>query len=367
MKKILVTKPALPDLDRVTPYLKQIWDTRVLTNSGPLHNKLEEELCKYLGVKYISLFSNATLALMVALKALKIKGEVITTPFSFVATAHSIIWNNNTPVFVDIDNDFNIDPSKIEDAITDKTTAIMPVHCYGMPCKVEEIEAIAKRKNLKVIYDAAHAFGVKYKGQSILNYGDLSILSFHATKIFNTFEGGAIISHTLEMKKHIDKLKNFGFENEIHVSEIGINAKMNEICAAVGLVQLQDIDEIIKERSEIAANYNKLFEGDDLIKTFDFQNLTNNSYYPILVHSKGKFNRDYLYERLREKEIFARRYFYPLISNFAMYKLPNEMINKKFKIAEKLSSEIMCLPIYPGLNKMEQIYIYENINKIKLK
>lgn len=365
MKKILVTKPALPELERVVPYLKQIWDTRVLTNSGPLHNKLEEELCKYLGVKYISLFSNATLALMVALKALKVKGEVITTPFSFVATAHSIIWNNNTPVFVDIDNDFNIDPSKIEDAITDKTTAIMPVHCYGMPCKVEEIEAIAKRKNLKVIYDAAHAFGVKYKDQSVLNYGDLSILSFHATKIFNTFEGGAIISHTLEMKKHIDKLKNFGFENEIHVSEIGINAKMNEICAAVGLVQLQDIDQIIKERSEIASNYHKLFEGDSLIKPFHNQKLTNNSYYPILVQSKGEFNRDFLYEKLREKEIYARRYFYPLISNFAMYKLPNNFKNNEFKIAEKIANQILCLPIYPGLSIKEQEYIVEVIRELK--
>lgn len=365
MKKILVTRPALPELERVIPYFQQIWDSRILTNSGPLHNKLEEELCKYLGVRYISLFSNATLALMVALKALKIKGEVITTPFSFVATAHSIIWNNNTPVFVDIDHDFNIDPSKIEDAITDKTTAIMPVHCYGMPCKVEEIDAIAKRNNLKVIYDAAHAFGVKFKDQSVLNYGDLSILSFHATKIFNTFEGGAIISQTLEMKNHIDKLKNFGFENEIHVSEIGINAKMNEMCAAVGLIQLEDIENILQERSDIANRYHKLLQGNNLIKTFEFQDKTNNSYYPIQIEERGNFNRDYVYNELRSKQIYARRYFYPLISNFAMYKSPNKINQKKYHVANEMAEKILCLPIYPGLEESQQEYIIDNILRLQ--
>ena len=365
MKKILVTKPALPELERVLPYFKEIWDSRVLTNSGPMHNRLEAALCEYLGVKYISLFSNATLALMVALKALKIKGEVITTPFSFVATAHSIIWNNNTPVFVDIGDDFNIDTNKIEDAITDKTTAIMPVHCYGMPCKVEEIEAIAKRRNLKVIYDAAHAFGVKYKDTSILNYGDLSVLSFHATKVFNTFEGGAIVSNSLEMKTQIDKLKNFGFESEVHVSEIGINAKMNELCAAIGLVQLQDIDEVLRERKDIADYYQQLFTGSKLVNTFKHQGLTNNSYYPVLIESEGKFNRDFVYEELRTRGVYARRYFYPLISDFSMYNMLGKSKSRDLAKAQLISDRVLCLPIYPGLEKSEQKYIFNTIVDIQ--
>jgi dTDP-4-amino-4,6-dideoxygalactose transaminase len=365
MKKILVTKPALPELERVIPYFKEIWDSRVLTNSGPMHNKLETALCDYLGVKYVSLFSNATLGLMVALKVLNIKGEVITTPFSFVATAHSIIWNNSTPVFVDIEDDFNIDTNKIEDAITDKTTAIMAVHCYGMPCRVEEIEAIAKRRNLKVIYDAAHAFGVKYKDTSVLNYGDLSVLSFHATKVFNTFEGGAIVSNSLEMKTKIDKLKNFGFESEVHVSEIGINAKMNELCAAIGLVQLQDIDEVLRERKNIAHYYQQLFKGSRLVSTFKHQSLTNNSYYPVLIESEGKFNRDFVYEELRSKGIFARRYFYPLISDFSVYRIPEKSKTRDLAMAKMISDKVLCLPIYPGLEKSEQEYIFNTIVEIQ--
>jgi len=260
-KSIFVTQPCLPPLEEFIPYLQQIWDNKWLTNNGPLHQQLEQELANYLGVKYISLFSNGTLALISALQALNITGEVITTPFSFVATTHSLWWNKITPVFVDIEPDYlNIDPSKIEAAITPLTSAIMPVHVYGNPCLMNEIQRIADKHELKVIYDAAHAFGVQKDGVSVLNHGDLSILSFHATKVFSTIEGGAIICHTEEMKHHIDNLKNFGFRGETTVEEPGINAKLNEVQAAYGLLQLKYIDGFIAKRKAITELYHRLLK-----------------------------------------------------------------------------------------------------------
>jgi len=297
MKNIPVTQPFLPDLKEFTPYLESIWENKWLTNNGPFHQKLELELCNFLGVKYISLFNNATIALITALQALKITGEVITTPYSFVATSHSIIWNGLKPVFVDISpNSFNIDPKKIEEAITKNTTAIMPVHCYSTPCDVEAIQRIAEKHNLRVIYDAAHAFGINYRSQSVLNFGDLSVLSFHATKVFNTFEGGAIICHDKETKERIDKLKNFGIEDELTVTESGINGKMSEINASFGLLQLRYIDFAIKKRQSIDERYREhlaSIDGITIPAKNEFSN-SNFSYFPILVESNYKLTRDEL-------------------------------------------------------------------------
>ena len=321
---ITVTQPCLPPLDEFIPYLKQIWENKWLTNNGPLHQQLEQELADYLGVKYISLFSNGTLALITALQALNITGEVITTPFSFVATTHSLWWNKITPVFVDIEPEYmNLDPSKIEAAITPLTTAIMPVHVYGNPCKMDEIQDIADRHGLKVIYDAAHAFGVKKEGVSVLNYGDLSVLSFHATKVFSTIEGGAIICHSEEMKHHIDNLKNFGFRDETVVEEPGINAKLNEVQAAYGLLQLKYIDSFFAKRKAITELYQVLLNGiKGILFIPDMDGITHcYSYFPILVDEKEYgISRDELYEKLKANSIFARRYFFPLISSFEPYR-----------------------------------------------
>lgn len=364
MSKIFVTKPLLPPLDEFKPYLEQIWKSGVLTNGGQFHQQLEQELCQYLGVKHLSLFSNGTIALVTALQALQIKGEVITTPYSFVATAHSLLWNNIKPVFVDIDpGTLNLDPSKIEAAITSETTAIMPVHCYGNPCDVDEIERIAKKHNLRVIYDAAHAFGVKCHCGSVLNHGDLSILSFHATKVFNTFEGGAIISPDAETKKHIDQLKNFGFIDEVTVTAAGINGKMSEINAAFGLLQLKYVDEAVARRQKIDVFYREKLKA---VKGVSFPRLTNGStqnysYFPVLINSSFPISRDELYQKLKDENIFARRYFYPLISQFPMYSdlisaQPNNLI-----VATKAANEILCLPIYPDLTQSEQERICEVI------
>ena len=350
----MVTQPSLPDLDDFVDLLKDIWDRKWLTNNGKYHQDFEKALAEYLGVKYISLFSNGTLALMTAIQALKLEGEVITTPYSFVATAHALWWNKITPVFVDVDPVYgNLDPEKIEDAITEKTTAILPVHVYGNPCEHQKIKAIAHKHNLKLIYDAAHAFGVEENEKSILNYGDLSILSFHATKVFNTIEGGAIISHTPEMKKHIDHLKNFGFEGEIKVVEPGINAKMNELQAAFGLLQLKDIDNNIRKRKDITNIYRhnlKDIPGISFLK--DKSNTKHNySYFPIFI-DKQKYGttRDKLYEKLKNNSIFGRRYFYPLITDFPPY---SKIANLNLGNAEKIAERVICLPIYPDLNKKE--------------
>ncbi len=366
-KKITVTQPCLPPLEEFIPYLQQIWDNKWLTNNGPLHQQLEKELAEYLGVKFISLFSNGTLALISALQALNITGEVITTPFSFVATTHSLWWNKITPVFVDIEPEYlNLDPSKIEAAITTKTTAIMPVHVYGNPCKIDEIQRIADKHGLKVIYDAAHAFGVKKEGESILNFGDLSVLSFHATKVYSTIEGGAIICHTEEMKHHIDNLKNFGFRGELVVEEPGINAKLNEMQAAYGLLQLKYIDGFINRRKEITELYRSLLVNVVGI-TFmnDMEGVTHGySYFPIIVDEKLYGNsRDGLYDKLKENNIFARRYFYPLISNFEPYcELPSAIPNNLI-VATKSANNVLCLPIYVELSEDEVRMICSIIKK----
>lgn len=356
-KKITVTQPCLPPIEEFIPYLKQIWENKWLTNNGPLHQKLEYDLADYLGVKYISLFSNGTLALITALQALNITGEVITTPFSFVATSHSLWWNKITPVFVDIEPDYlNLDPLKIEAAITPLTTAIMPVHVYGNPCKMEEIQRIADKHGLKVIYDAAHAFGVKKHGVSVLNFGDLSVLSFHATKVFSTIEGGAIISHTEKMKHHIDNLKNFGFRGETVVEEPGINAKLNEIQAAYGLLQLKYIDEFIEKRRLITEHYFYLLKDIPGIRFLPCKKVItySYSYFPILIDESiyGK-SRDELYEKLKDENIFTRRYFYPLISDFEPYRDLLSASPNNLPVATKIAKQVLCLPIYVELNDID--------------
>lgn len=366
VKNIYVTKPYLPPLDEYLPYLRDIWASGHVTNQGPLHNLLEKELQEYLGVRHISLFSNATIALIVALKSLGLRGEVITTPFSFVATSHSILWNSLTPVFADIDpNTCALDINSIRSVVTENTTAIMPVHCYGVPCDISGIENIATEFNLKVIYDAAHAFGVNYNNQSILNYGDLSVVSFHATKIFSTFEGGAIISPTAEKKAEIDLLKNFGFKDELQVSETGLNGKMSEVSAAFGLLQLKHIDHIIKSRKAIADRYfNELNEINGITTIlYPFRDVVNFSYFPISVDPLGPVSRDVLYDGLKNLGVYTRRYFYPLISEMDMYQ-KYKSTSAELKKSFELSGRILCLPIYPDLSSDDQTRVINSILKI---
>jgi len=350
---IYVTQPYLPPLEEFIPYLQQIWDKKILTNSGPFHQQLEQALCDYLGVKHIALFANGTLALVTALQALRITGEVITTPYSFVATSHSLLWNGIKPVFVDIDPDtLNLDPMKIEAAITPQTTAILPVHCYGHPCDVEAIQNIADNYNLKVIYDAAHAFGVKDANGSILRHGDLSVLSFHATKVFNTFEGGAIVCPDAKTKERVDHLKNFGFAGEATVVAPGINGKMSEFNAALGLLQLKYIDRAMARRKEIDAAYRQRLSGIKGIRCVNcgVENVSNFAYFPIFVNSDYSMSRDALYQRLKDNGIHTRRYFHPLISEFPMYRgLPSAGQDVNC-IATGASRQVICLPIYPDLD-----------------
>ena len=367
-KIITVTSPLIPPLDEYIPYLQKIWNSKWITNNGEMHQELERQLANYLGVKYISLFANGTLALITSLQALNITGEVITTPYSFVATTHSIYWNKCTPVFVDVEPDyFTIDPSKIEAAITEKTTAIMPVHVYGHPAKIEGIQKIAEKYKLKVIYDAAHAFGVKKNGLSILNAGDLSVLSFHATKIFSTIEGGAVICHSEEMKHHIDNLKNFGFRGETVVEEPGINAKMNEIQAAYGLLSLKYIDEAIYKRKQIVEQYRNALKSTPGISYLPEQNDVdyNYAYFPIFVdENKYGISRDALYDKLKENNIWGRRYFYPLISSFEPYKeLPSA---HNLHVAEVAAKQVLCLPLYwdLGMNDIERIISLINLRNL---
>ena len=351
-KPIFVTQPSLPPLEELIPYLEQIWENKVLTNGGPFHKQLETALCDYLGVPYISLFSNGTIALVTALKALDIQGEVITTPYSFVATAHSLLWNGITPVFVDIDPvTLNLDPTKIEAAITPRTTAIMPVHVYGHPCDVDAIDAIARQHKLKVIYDAAHAFGVQCHCGSVLNHGDLSVLSFHATKVFNTLEGGAIVCQDAETKRYIDQLKNFGFTSETTVVQTGINGKMNEFNAAVGLLQLKHIDTAIEQRKAIDAAYREGLKDIPGIRchTPPDSLRSNYSYFPIFVEDDYPLTRDQLYEKLKAKGINGRRYFYPLITEFPMYRETREIDHAKLKQAAETANAVLCLPIYANI------------------
>jgi len=360
-KPIYVTRPAMPPLEEFEESLKKIWDNRIITNNGPFHQQFEEALAQYLGVKYISLFSNGTLALVTALQALRITGEVITTPFSFVATTHALWWNNIKPVFVDIEPDhFNIDPEKIEAAITPQTTAILAVHVYGNPCRVDRLQQIADTYGLKLIYDAAHAFGVTISGNSVLNYGDLSILSFHATKTFNTIEGGAIVSPDEKTKKRIDYLKNFGFAGETTVIEPGINAKMNELQAAYGLLQLKYVDGYIAKRKVIAEMYREQLAGIQGIRFLnDMENVHHGyPYFPILIDEKIYRNgRDEVYEKMKKYNIFPRRYFYPLISQFPSYRgLPSAKTDN-LPVAERIAGKVLCLPIYPDLNPEDQLLI----------
>jgi dTDP-4-amino-4,6-dideoxygalactose transaminase len=362
---ILVTKPALPPLKEFQPYLETIWENGWLTNNGPMHQQLERELARYLGVKYISLFSNGTLALISALQALGIKGEVITTPYSFVATTHSLWWNGIKPVFVDIDPlTFNLDPRRIEAAITSQTTAIMPVHVYGNPCQTEEIRRIADRHGLKVIYDAAHAFGVTVNGNSLLEEGDLSILSFHATKVYSTIEGGAIVCHDEQMKHHIDNLKNFGFRGETVVEEPGINAKLNEVQAAYGLLSLRYVDGYIDKRKAVADRYRRDLEGlPGITVLHDIPGVRHAyPYFPILI-DEALFgcSRDALYEALKERHIFSRRYFYPLITDFDTYRsLPSAQASN-LPVANEVARKVLCLPIYPELTDSDQSRVIESI------
>jgi dTDP-4-amino-4,6-dideoxygalactose transaminase len=352
--RIYVTQPHLPPLEEFLPYLQQIWNSRVLTNGGPFHQQLERELCDYLGVSHLSLFANGTLALVTALQALRITGEVITTPYSFVATAHSLLWNGVKPVFVDVDpQTLNIDPGKIEAAITPQTTAIMPVHCYGRPCDVDAIQKIADNYNLKVIYDAAHAFGVQTDKGSILKHGDLSILSFHATKVFNTFEGGAIICPDAKTKQRIDHLKNFGFVDEVTVVASGINGKMSEINAAFGLLQLQHIGAALDRRKAIDARYRELLRDIPGIRCQQGvgETASNHAYFPILVELEYPLTRDALFEKFRRHDIFARRYFYPLISEFPMYRGLSSANRANLPVATDASLKVLCLPIYPALTE----------------
>ena len=351
MKPIYVTQPTLPPLSEFMPYLEKIWDNKILTNGGAFHQQFEKSLCNYLGVKHLALFTNGTIALITALQALRITGEVITTPYSFVATAHSLLWNGIKPVFVDIDPvTLNLDPEKIEAAITPQTTAILPVHCYGYPCDVQRIQQIADNYNLKVIYDAAHAFGVKNEKDSLLNYGDLSVLSFHATKVFNTFEGGAIICNDEKTKRRIDHLKNFGFVDEVTVVAAGINGKMSEINAAFGLLQLQGIDDALTKRKQVDARYRDGLKNVTGIRLSNIgSHVSNYAYFPIFIEK----SRDALYEHLKANHIFGRRYFYPLISDFPMYRGLPSANGANLPVAKKTANEVICLPMYPHLTHEE--------------
>jgi dTDP-4-amino-4,6-dideoxygalactose transaminase len=351
-KSIFVTEPSLPPLESFMPYLEDIWESKNLTNGAKFHQELEEELCEYLGVKHISLFTNGTIALVTALQSLRITGEVITTPYSFVATSHSLLWNGIKPIFVDIDPlTLNIDHRKIEAAITPQTTAILAVHCYGIPCNIEEIQKIADIYNLKVIYDAAHAFGVKKNQRSILLDGDLSVLSFHATKVFNTFEGGAIICPDKRTKQRIDHLKNFGFVDEVTVTATGINGKMSEFNAALGLLQLKHINDNIENRKRCYIAYHEAIKSIPGISCMQIQSDLdyNYSYFPILIDSKYPISRDEVYNNLRNEGVYARRYFYPLITDFSMYRglpsaNPSNLVN-----AKAASNQIICLPMHAQL------------------
>lgn len=359
---IYVVRPNLPPFEEFTKTVKTAWDNRWLTNGGALHQELEIALEKRFDAK-VSLFNNATIGLMTACAVLGLKGEVITTPFSFIATAHSLLWNNLTPVFVDIEpQSLNIDPKKIEAAITDKTSAIMAVHCYGHPCDVEAIEAIAKKHNLKVIYDAAHAFDLDCHCGNILQHGDISVLSFHATKVFNTFEGGAIICRDAALKDKIEQFKNFGIADEEHIEQTGINGKMSEAHAAMGLAQLPNMDEYRKGRERVDALYRselKQVEGIGLLD--NSASKPNYAYFPVLIQDAYPLSRDELFEKLKKNNIIARRYFYPLISDFPMYKNHAGASAVNLPAATKAAKEILCLPIYPDLPESDQMRVIDVI------
>ena len=353
-KLITVTSPLLPDLDEFHELLKEVWDSKWITNNGSFHKKLEAALAEYLKVPYVSLFTNGTLPLLTALQALRITGEVITTPYSFVATTHSIWWNGCRPVFVDIDPATgNIDPARIEAAITPKTTAIMPVHCYGKPCKTKEIQEIADKYGLKVIYDAAHAFGVEVDGESILNAGDMSTLSFHATKVYNTIEGGAMIMHDEVTKKRIDYLKNFGFAGETEVVAPGINSKMDEMRSAYGLLNLKQVDAAIEARHQVAIKYREALRPVSGITFWDdMPGVRHNySYFPIFINAEQYgMTRDELYFKMKSQNVLGRRYFYPLISDFSTYRGLPSATRENLPKAYKMADSVICLPMHHELS-----------------
>jgi dTDP-4-amino-4,6-dideoxygalactose transaminase len=366
MTKTYITQPFLPPLEEFTPYLEKIWQEKWLTNNGSFHRQFESKLAGYLGVSQMSLFTNGTIALITALQALRITGEVITTPYTFVATAHSLLWNKNQPVFVDIDPEtFNLDPEKVEAAITPQTSAILAVHIYGTPCDTEKLQQIADVYGLKLIYDAAHAFGVQHNGESVLNQGDLSILSFHATKVFNTFEGGAIICNDKKLKQRIDYLKNFGFADEVTVMAPGINGKMSEFQAAFGLLQLEYIDQCIASRKTIANLYREELKETQGVRLLPagVEGEGNDSYFPILIEPEYPLTRDELYSKLGEDEIYARRYFYPLVSDFPMYRGLPSADAKNLPIAKQIADQILCLPIYPELSNEQQRTIIQLVTE----
>lgn len=358
---LTVTSPLLPDLSDFNDYLAQIWKNKWITNNGPLHIELEQRLCEYLKIPYISLFTNGTLPLVTALQALRITGEVITTPYSFVATTHALWWNNITPVFVDVDpKTGNIDPDKIEAAITPRTSAIMPVHVYGNPCDTRRIQEIADVYGLKVIYDAAHAFGVEIDGKSILTEGDLSTLSFHATKVYNTIEGGAMVMSDESTKKRIDNLKNFGITDETHVIAPGINSKMDEIRAAYGLLNLKQIDKAIAHRHNVVLRYREALRKVKGISFFDdFLGVKHNyAYFPIFVNEEEYgMNRDALYFKMKEQNVWGRRYFYPLISTFTPYRGFDSAKPEHLPNATRMAEQVICLPLHHLLteNDVERI------------
>jgi len=365
--QITVTSPLLPDLGELNELLKQIWDSKWITNNGSFHKRLEKELCGYLRVPYVSLFTNGTLPLITALQALRITGEVITTPYSFVATTHSLWWNGIKPVFVDIDSATgNLDPNKIEAAITPKTTAIMPVHVYGKPCDTKAIKEIADKYGLKVIYDAAHAFGVEVNGESVLNEGDISTLSFHATKVYNTIEGGAMVMHDETTKKRIDYLKNFGFAGETEVVAPGINSKVDEVRAAYGLLNLKQVDAAIEARHKVAVAYRKALRNVEGITFFDdMPGVKHNySYFPIFVDEKKYgISRDALYFKMREHNVLGRRYFYPLISSFSTYRGLESANPKNLPNAVKMADEVICLPMHHKLSEEDVQKVVSTIIK----
>lgn len=352
---IYVTSPLLPALDEFNLYLKDIWNNKILTNNGNFHQILEQALCDYLKVPYLSLFTNGTLPLMVALQALRITGEVITTPYSFVATTHSLWWNGIKPVFVDIDpTTCNLDPTKIEAAITPRTTAIMPVHVYGKPCDITSIQEIADKYGLKIIYDAAHAFGVNINGKSILEAGDISTLSFHATKVYNTIEGGALICHDAQTKKRIDYLKNFGFAGETTIVAPGINGKMDEVRAAFGLINLKQVDDAIEKRHQVAIAYRKYLKDIPGIQYMeDIPGVRHNySYFPVFIDAdQYGMTRDELYNKMKKSNVFGRRYFYPLISEFSTYRGLDSSKPENLPIATKTANSVICLPIHHALSE----------------
>lgn len=354
---ITVTSPLLPDRAEFEMMLKEIWDSKWITNNGQFHKQLEKALCEYLKVPYISLFTNGTLPLLTALQALRITGEVITTPYSFVATTHSIWWNGCKPVFVDIEESTcGIDPDKIEAAITPHTTAIMPVHCYGKPCDMERIQAIADKYGLRVIYDAAHAFGVEVNGKSVLEQGDMATLSFHATKVYNTLEGGALVIHDEQTKKRIDFLKNFGFAGETEVVAPGINSKMDEVRAAYGLLNLRQVDEAIEKRHQVAVKYRAALRNVKGVRFFDdMPGVRHNySYFPIFINAEEYgTSRDELYFKMKEQGVLGRRYFFPLISTFSTYRGLPSAAPDNLPVATRIANEVICLPMHHVLSDEE--------------